>query len=101
MQAGGHHNTIPRAGRYPRAHPSGETATSTAVSPEGNIVPGQDRRIDAEARDNFRDDLANKASARILIETEVGGVAALYQFIPFIHSAASSHGEQENNACQY
>lgn len=74
--------TNPRAGRYPRAHPSGEIATSTAVSPEGNIVPGHHRRIDAEARDNLRDDLANKPSARILIETEIDGRVDLFQFIP-------------------
>lgn len=66
-----------------------------------NNASACERLIDAERGNPFLHDLANKPSARILIETEVNGCVSLFQFIPFRHSAASSHGEPENNARQY
>jgi len=57
--------------------------SSTDALPDYHHSPARERLIDAERGNPFRDDLANKPSARILIETEVHGRVDLFQFIPF------------------
>ena len=49
---------------------------------------------------NLRDALGVTPRERILVETEIGGRAALYEFISFRHSAASSQTRSEDNAQQ-
>lgn len=58
-------------------------ASSTDALPDHHNASARERLIDAERGNPFLHDLTNEPSARILIETEVGGVAALFIFQPF------------------
>ena len=62
-----------------------------------NNTPACERLIDAERGNPFLHDLADKPSARILIETEVNGRVDLFQFISFRHAPASSQRETKDN----
>lgn len=72
--------TNPRAGRYPRAGTG--AGSSTGPAPKSHNTIGRHSPSFSEAGDKFGDDLANKPSARIFIETEIDGRVDLFQFIP-------------------
>lgn len=68
---------LPPSAREPRP------VTSTTGRGEANQGARHNRLIAPEAQHDVAHDLANKPSARILIETEVNGRVDLFQYFPF------------------
>lgn len=75
----------------------GAARTPRAVPDHHNLIDDQ-RLIAAECTDPILHDLPNKASARILIETEVNGCVSLFEFISFRHAHRNSQGARHDLA---
>lgn len=78
---GGKHITIPRVPPHLRAE--GSEVINPASLPEPNVVAGHDRLTVAKPQHNFRDQLSDQASARVVFIGVGGGCVARFIHFPF------------------
>lgn len=88
---GGKHNTIPRVPPHLRAE--GNEVINPASLPKSHISAGKHRDTLAKPQHDFRDQLSDQASARIVfIEFGRSGIAVPCLFQPFIHNGVIGRG---------